>query len=62
VSLLNLVNYLGFRVLFNFSLVLSTGVGIINATAGAIADTIVKATAGVTAGGLCSYCYRLLII
>jgi hypothetical protein len=62
VSLLNLINYLGFRVLFSFSLVLSTGVGIINAIAGAIVGAIVKATAGATAGGLYSYCCRLLII
>jgi hypothetical protein len=62
ISLLNLVSYLGFRVLPSSGLVLSAGVGIISAIAGAIVDAIVKATAGVTASGLCSYYCRLLIV
>jgi hypothetical protein len=62
VFLLNLVSYLSFRVLFSFSLVLSTSAGIINITAGAIVGAIVKAIISVTAGGLCSCCCRLLII
>jgi multisubunit Na+/H+ antiporter MnhE subunit len=62
VSLLNLVNYLGFKVLFSFNLVLSTSVDIINAIIGAIVSAIIKAIAGVTAGGLYNYCCKLLII
>jgi uncharacterized membrane protein (DUF485 family) len=62
VSLLNLVSYLGFRVLLSFSLVLSTGVSTISAIVRAIVGAIVKATAGVTAGGLYSCCCRLLIV
>jgi hypothetical protein len=62
VSLLNLVSYLGFRVFPSSSLVLSAGAGIISAIAGAIAGAIIRAIAGVTTGGLYSYCYRLLIV
>jgi hypothetical protein len=62
VFLLNLVNYLGFKVLLSFSLVLSIGVGTISVIAGAIVGAIVKAIAGVITGGLCSYCCRLLIV
>jgi hypothetical protein len=62
VFLLNLVSYLGFRVLFSSGLVLSVSAGIISATAGAIVNAIVGATAGATAGGLCSYCCRLLMV
>jgi hypothetical protein len=61
-SLLNLVSYLSFKVLFSSSLVSSTGVNIISVIAGAIVGAIVRATAGVTAGGLCSCCCRLLMV
>jgi hypothetical protein len=62
VFLLNLAGWFTFRVLSKSGFSLSTSAGTISAIIKATVNAIAKAIAGVTAGGLFNYCYRLLIV